>query len=404
MTNRQFAGASLRLPRRLAEMPALDRLRPLGTWWRERPLIVRDAVPAVLFAGLAFTPGAASEGMILAYNNHRPLDALGLLLLFAQCLPLVLRRTRPAWCLGIIAAGFALHELLGYPATFASDAIIIALYSAGAHQERGRRVLAVAATVAYAALSAGLIAVGAREQQPVNYFTFYLFLAACCAVGVWMRSLARKETERRRLAAELAIAEERARIARELHDVVTHHVTSIVAQADASRLVMSVEPDQAAAGLAAIGDVGRRTLTELRYFLGVLDSVPDADRAPSVGRLSDLVESARSSGQPAELTEEGVRPPMTSGAELAAYRVVQEALTNAVKHAAGYPTAVRVRYGTDVDIEVSTGGPVVAGFRDGRGLTGLRERVSVVGGELRAGGRPDGGFTVRARIPVGSEP
>ena len=379
------------------------RLRPLVTWWRGRPLILRDGGLAAVVAALAFTSGVAAEGIILAYGNHRALDPLGLLLLFAQCLPLVMRRRRPAWCLAIIGTGFALHELLGYPVTFASEGLVIALYSAGAYQERARRALAVAGTVAYAVLAVALRGLGSPEM-PVGFLTFYVFLAACCAAGVWMRARSRREDERRRRAAESAITAERARIARELHDVVTHQVTAIVAQADAARLAVAAEPGQAASGLAAIGDAGRRTLTELRYFLGVLDAVPDAERAPSVGRLSDLVENARSSGQPAELTEEGERRPMTGGAELAAYRVVQEGLTNALKHAAGYPTAVRVRYGAAVDIEVSTGGPIVAGFRDGRGLTGLRERVGVVGGELRAGGRPDGGFTVRARIPVRSEP
>ncbi|WP_433177542.1 histidine kinase [Actinoallomurus sp. CA-150999] len=380
----------------------LDRLRPIGTWWRGRGLTVRDGALATVFALLAFAPGVAHEGMILAYNNHRALDPFGLALLFAQCLPLVARRRRPAWCLALIFVAFGLHELLGYPATFASEGLIIALYSAGAHQERARRTLAVAGTIAYAALAVALRAQGSSEM-PVAFFTFYLFLAGCCAVGVWMRARARQEAGRRRRAADSAIAAERARIARELHDVVTHHVTTMVAQADAAQFVIADEPGRATSGLATIGDTGRRTLAELRYFLGVLDSVPDAERAPSVARLSDLVESTRSAGQPVELTEEGERQPMTSGAELAVYRVVQEALTNALKHAAGYPTVVRVRYGADVDIEVSTDGPVVTASRDGRGLTGLRERVSVVGGELRAGGRPDGGFTVHARIPVGSE-
>lgn len=385
-----------------AAAPVLDRLRPVGTWWRGRPPAVRDGALAALFVVLGFTRFLDKEGMIFAYNNHRPLDLLGVAILLAQCVPLAVRRRWPAWCLGIIGTGFALHELLGYPATFASEGLIIALYSAGAHQRRARRALAVIATIAYAGFAVAVHSLGVPLQR-IDYLTFYAFLAACCAVGVWIRARGRKEDERRRLAAESAITEERARIARELHDVVTNHVTAIVAQADAARLVLDTEPEQTRKGLAAIGDVGRRTLTELRYFLGVLDAVPDAERAPSVGRLSDLVETARTAGQPAELSEEGERRPMTSGAELAAYRVVQEALTNAVKHATGCRTAVRVRYGADVDIEVSTEGPVVAGFRDGRGLTGLRERVSVVGGELRAGSRPEGGFTVRARIPVGSQ-
>src|SRR5262249_55022754 len=156
--------------------------------------------------------------------------------------------------------------------------------------------------------------------------------------GTWMRARARQEAERRRDAASSAIAQERARIARELHDVVTHHVTAMVVQADAAQFVVADAPERAVSGLAAISDTGRRTLAELRYFLGVLDPVPEVERAPAVGRLGDLVEQTRSAGQPVELSEEGERQPMTHGAELAAYRVVQEALTNALKHAPGRRT------------------------------------------------------------------
>jgi len=385
--------------------PILDRARPVITWWRGRGLAVRDGALGVLFAVLAFMPGVAHEGMILGYNFRRDLDPLGLGLLFAQCLPLVLRRRRPAWCLALIASAFALHELLGYPATFASEGILVALYSAGAYQERFRRSLAVAGTAGYAAVAVALNAQGSPEL-PIEFVTFYLIvLCGCCAAGTWMRARTRHETERRRKAADSATTQERARIAQELHDVVTHHVTAMVIHADAAQMVAAEAPGGATSRLAMISDTGRRTLAELRYFLGVLDPVPDAERAPAVGRLKDLVENTRTAGQPVELIEEGAQQPMTTGAELAAYRVVQEALTNALKHAPGRPTVVRVRYGTaDVEIEVSTDGPAAATSRAGagRGLAGLRERVSVVGGELRVGGRPDGGFTVRARIPLGS--
>jgi signal transduction histidine kinase len=374
------------------------------TWWRGRSLAARDGALAVAVALLAFMPGLAHEGVILGYNFRRDLDPLGLGLLLAQCLPLVARRLRPAWCIAVIAAAFALHELLGYPATFASEGLLVALYSAGAYQQRARRTLAVVGSAGYAALAVALHAQGS-PGLPIEFTTFYLVvLVGCCAVGTWMRARIRREAERRLQAADSATAHERARIARELHDVVTHHVTAMVVQADAARMVAADAPGPAVSGLATISDTGRRTLAELRYFLGVLDPVDDAERAPAIGRLGDLVESMRSAGQPVELTEEGERRPMTSGAELAAYRVVQEALTNALKHAPGRPTAVRIRYGiADVDIEVSNEGSALAGTGSGRGLAGMRERVSVVGGELHVGGRPDGGFTVRARIPVGSE-
>jgi signal transduction histidine kinase len=379
--------------------------QPIGTWWRARSVATRDGSFAVLVAVLAFTPGVAQQGIILGGNFRRDLDLLGLAILFAQCLPLVMRRVRPSLCLGVIAAAFCAHEILGYPVTFASEGIILALYSIGAYQERHRRTFAVFLSAAYAVLAVVLSVQGSHEA-PVNFVSFYVIVfVGSWSLGAWMRARTRKEAERREREAGSAITEERARIARELHDVVTHHVTTMVVQADASRFAATGVPEPLMSGLATIGDTGRRTLAELRYFLGVLDPVPEARTVPTVGRLRDLVEQTRAAGQPVELDEEGDRQPMTRGAELAAYRVVQEALTNALKHAPGRRTVVRVRHDKgEVEIEVTTEGPSVSSrTADGRGLTGLRERVSVVGGELRAGWRPDGGFTVRARIPAGSE-
>lgn len=382
-----------------------DRVLPIGKWWRVRGLAVRDGVLAALFAVLAFTPGVAHEGMIMAENARRPVDALALVLLFAQCVPLVVRRIRPGLCLTVIAAAFAVHEMFGYPPTFASEGLIVALYSVGAYQDRFRRVLAAAGIAAYVVLAVVVEAQGSPERLADFVAFFLIAYAGSWSVGAWMRTRTRQETERRRQVADAAIAEERARIARELHDVVTHHVTNIVIRADATTFLAGDPSEQVMSGLAEIGETGRRTLAELRYFLGVLDPVDDEpERAPAVGSLRDLVEQTRSTGQPIELREVGEQGPMTRGAELAAYRVVQESLTNALKHAPGRRTVVRVRHdAAEVDIEVSTDGSggAVPRSADGRGLTGLRERVSVVGGELRADGRPDGGFTVHARIPAG---
>jgi signal transduction histidine kinase len=392
-------------------MPAMpDRVLPIVRWWRARGLAVRDGVLAALFAVLAFTPGVTHQGMVMAENARRPVDALALVLLFAQCDPLVVRRIRPGLCLTVIAAAFAVHEMFGYPPTFASEGLIVALYSVGAYQDRFRRVPAVAGIAAYVVLAVVVEAQGSPER-PADFVAF--FLIACAGswwVGAWMRARVRQEADRRRQAAGEAIAEERARIARELHDVVTHHVTNMVIRADAATFLAADSPEKVVSGLVEIGETGRRTLAELRYFLGVLDPVDDEpERAPAVGSLRDLVEETRSTGRPIELSEVGEQRPMTRGAELAAYRVVQESLTNALKHAPGRRTVVRVRHdAAEVDIEVTTDGPDGSGgaaprSADGRGLTGLRERVSVVGGELRAGGRPDGGFTVHARIPRGGE-
>jgi signal transduction histidine kinase len=386
-----------------------NQVLPIGKWWRARSLAVRDGALAALFVVLAFTPGVAHEGMIMAENTRRPIDTLALVLLFAQCVPLAVRRIRPGLCLAIIFAGFAVHEMFGYPPTFASEGLIVALYSVGAYQDRVRRESAVAVIAAYVVLAVVVKSQGSPESLAGLAAFFLIAYAGSWSLGTWIRARARQEAERRRQAAGAAIAEERARIARELHDVVTHHVTNMVIRADATTFLAADSPEQVTSGLAEIGETGRRTLAELRYFLGVLDPVNEPEHAPAVGSLRDLVEETRSTGQPIELIEVGEQGPMTRGAELAAYRVVQESLTNALKHAPGRRTIVRVRHdAAEVDIEVSTDGSdgskgAAPRSADGRGLTGLRERVSVVGGELQAGGRPDGGFTVHARIPAGGE-
>ncbi len=371
---------------------------------------------AAALAAASFVPQLAGNGVHLGELTPRPSGAWAVVLTLGQCLPLSVRRRWPAVCLVVVAGCFAAYQTLGYRADFASAGLFVALFSAGAHLGRRRRALAAAASTGYLALAITLDRLRSPER-PLDYCTFYIALLACWAAGAWVRGRQAAEAERRREDARLTVAQERARIARELHDVVTHHVTAIVVQADAAQYLMDAAPDRAADSLTAISATGRRALAELRHLLGLLDApagsgahppaghgTPGADRAPALGRLGDLVEQTRLAGQPIELFENGEPAAMAAGPELAAYRVVQEALTNAVKHAAGRRTVVRVEYGPETHIEVTTEGPVTTGrgFTAGRGLTGLRERVSSCGGELTAGGRPGGGFSVRARIPHGT--
>jgi signal transduction histidine kinase len=205
-----------------------------------------------------------------------------------------------------------------------------------------------------------------------------------------------------------ALTTERAVIARELHDVVTHHVTAMVVQADAAGFLIDAAPEKAKAGLSTVSGTGRQALTELRHLLQVLDpadDVADATREPAVGRLEDLVERIRALGQPVDWSEEGEPRPTGGGVDLTVYRVVQEALTNAVKYAHGRPTSVLLDHRDGaVAVAVTTVGsaPMTGVVRNGRGLTGLRERVSVFGGDFDAGPTPDGGFLVRASIPTGT--
>ncbi|MEV8638993.1 histidine kinase [Streptosporangium sp. NPDC051023] len=363
-----------------------------------------DGALALLVTVLAFIPTLSKVGAQLGDLNTRPVQVLGVGLGLAQTLPLVVRRRWPAAGLLIIGSAFAVHQALGYPTTFGSVGLYLALYAVGAHQIRFRRVLAAVAGAGYAVLALVLHGLGSPQAMP-DYLVFWLCLALCWLAGAAMRRWRMQEGERRRLTAEVARSAERARIARELHDVVTHHVTAMVVQADAAQFLITSAPERAGQGLAAVSDTGRRALRELRSLLDVLEATGEsapADRAPALGRIGDLVEQARLSGQPVEFTEEGVRREPSAEVELAAYRVVQETLTNAMKYAAGRPTVVSIRYGEQVEIEVITEGSAVAAVAGGgRGLAGLRERLGMLAGDLEAGPRPDGGFAVRAVIPSG---
>jgi signal transduction histidine kinase len=388
--------------------PLTGSVRTLAAWWRSRGDLLQDSVLAAAFMAAAFAPPLAANGLTLGELAQHPLGVPGSVLAVAQTLPLAVRRRWPALSLAVVAVAYAIFQIAGYISTFATVGLIVALYSAGAHVGPRRRALAWAMTAGYAALAITLALLGSPER-PIDWFTFYLLLVACWGAGSWVRARAAAEARRRRQSMELAMASERARIARELHDVVTHHVTAMVVQADATQFVLETTPDRATDGLDAISGTGRRALAELRHLLGVLESAGggpdgagDAGRAPVTWSLSDLVAQISSAGHPAELIEKGQPEPMAAGTRLAVYRVVQEALTNAMKHAPGQRTVAEVRYGDDgIDIEVSNEGPVLPGgsFTAGRGLTGLRERVSRCGGELHATACPGGGFSVRARMP-----
>lgn len=384
------------------------RLRTELDAWRDRPPLVKDSVLAGLVTVLAFAPTLASIGPEIGDLPARDAGAVpGVVLTLAMCLPLAVRTRMPGVCLSVIGAAFAVGQGLGYPDTFAKVGLLFALYAAGAHQVRFRRGLAAALTVAYAVLAQVLHHLGSPQRFP-DYLAFYLVLAVIWLAGSGMRRWRAEEAEHRRLAAEVAAAAERARIARDLHDVVTHHVTAMVVQADAAQFLLDTAPARTGAGLRAISDTGRRALTELRTLLGILEATGEprtADRTPALGRIADLVAQARLSGQPVEWTEHGEHLPRSVDVELTTYRVVQEALTNALKYATGNPTTVLVRHDEDhVEVEVTTVGPV-AGVpvtpSGGRGLTGLRERVRMLGGDLVSGRLPDGGdgFRVWAVIP-----
>ncbi|GAA4208170.1 hypothetical protein GCM10022252_72900 [Streptosporangium oxazolinicum] len=262
-------------------------------------------------------------------------------------------------------------------------------------------------------------------------------LAVACATAVWLGTalLRARHAHRRALedrgwllerererAARTAVEAERSRIARELHDIVSHNVSLMVVQAAAAREVLSTMPGEAEAALRAVEGAGRDAMTELRHLLGLLAPSQSGDDEPGdtglspqpgLGRLSPLIDRIAFAGLPVDVRISGEPRPLPAGIDVTAYRIVQEALTNALKHAGGAKAKVTVRYADHyLRVEVLNTGPSVLTGDDatprepdgrdgaGRGLLGLRERVAVYGGDLDARRRLGGGYRVRARIPL----
>lgn len=394
---------------------ARARLRQWPGRWRRFDVTAWYLPLGPLMMAASFVPSAQNHGTQIGGVPGRPFDALAVVAIALQCLPLMMCRRWPVACLALVSLGFAADQLRGYH-SLAGTGLALALLGAGSRMERHRRVTVLALSVAYVALAVALSRVGSGE--PVGEFVlFYLATALVWGMGTWLRSVRLAEAERRRHVAEETRTAERIRIARELHDVVTHHVTAMVVQAEAARY-LTAAPERLDQTLSAVSDTGRQAISDLRHLLDLLN--PDHGtgrgtvrgtgtaevRAPHVGRVGTLVEQTRRAGQPVEFTEEGTPAESTGSADLVAYRVVQETLTNALKYAHGIHTSVRVRHGEkEITVEVSTealGPRVVAPGGSGRGLAGLRERVDVLGGEFSAGTSTGGGFVVRARIPSGS--
>ncbi|WP_412541301.1 histidine kinase [Longispora sp. K20-0274] len=263
-----------------------------------------------------------------------------------------------------------------------------------------------------------------------NSVAWLVALAACVVTGWFAVALARARRQHRAAlqergwllererasAARTAVDAERARIAAELHDIVSHNVSLMVVQAAAAREVMTTLPEEASAAMGAVETAGRNTMTELRHLLGLLapdangdDQPADTEPQPSLARLSSLIDRITFAGLPVEVRIAGEPRPLPPGVDVTAYRIIQEALTNALKHGDGGQVEVTVSY-TDRQLRVgvlNSGPSVLTGGRSapkpdgtGRGLLGLRERVGVYGGDFDARRRLGGGYRVRARLPL----
>jgi signal transduction histidine kinase len=346
----------------------------------------------------------------------RPLWAVLVALVAA---PLVWRRRFPLGSL--LAVGLVTTLYGSQPAAedalFTTVALVIAVYSLGAYGSWSHGLIGVG--ILFAFYTVGAVVDNVREPGTRGYtdllYVWFLFGGTWVLgrlIGSWRRQalvLAERTEELERAQAwqaEAAAAEERTRIARELHDVIAHTVSVMVVQAGAAEQLLDADPERARESLVTIQDSGQQAVVELRHLLGILRSGEQASLTPqpSLRNLDELARQARAGGLPVEIKVEGAPRALAPGVDLAAYRIVQEALTNTLRHAAASRADVFVRYRPDaIDIDVTDDGRPARDTRTGtgHGLVGMRERVAIYGGDFDAGPRPEGGFAVHARLPVG---
>ena len=359
------------------------------------------------------------EGGTDAANAH--LDTLGILLALLQTVPLVWRRVAPVLVLAVCSGAMFLFFFLGYLPSFASFGFLLALYTVSAHRERR---ISIPAALASAAVVLMLL-IGSKEPFELDaLFAEGLVIGAVWFIGDGLRtkrtqvlSLEDRATRleyERELAAHEAVAEERRVIARELHDMVAHNVSVIVAQSAAAQRVLDDNPEEGRIALRSIEDAGREALVEMRRLLGLLRTDHDRPdvRHPQQGLddIGTLLAQVREAGVHVSLTVEGTPRPLPAGLDLSAFRIVQEALTNVLKHAGAASAAVAIRYERSsllLTISDDGSGPRDADpdpFRARYGHLGMRERVGLFGGRLRVGPRPGAGYEVVVALPLDTDP
>lgn len=379
---------------------------------RLRSLIGRYAVDAILAALIAI---AILEAWLVEDVEGSP----WLLTLFALAwgLPMFARRRFPVAAPAATVVLVALQAAIwGHSVSYSFGVYMVVMIATAQFGLRGP----TAAGLGGAALVLAAIAV-VVTRDPEGDPADIVFVSAIASIA-WLIGFAFYERNRRTVElteraeraertreseARAAVAEERARIAREMHDVVAHSISVMVVQAEAAEAMIDSDPARARRPLAAVQQTGRDALTELRRMLGVLRERAEEGAAlapqPGLAGLDDLARQVRDAGLPVTVRVEGAPRPLPPGIDLSAYRIVQEGLTNALKHAGPATAEVLVRYGErELELSVSDDGrghdPAANG--GGHGLLGMRERVALYGGELAAGPRPQGGFALTARLPL----
>jgi signal transduction histidine kinase len=393
------------LPSRTALGSAPGRFRgPFVRWPR-----AADAVLAIAtFLLTVFVVDAPGDAVAIRPIGDVPIAAL---LVFAVAsAALYWRRRSPLVVLGVAVIAWAVTLGSGYADL--GPVAIIALYSAGRYATEDRwghvGVAAAIAVVNVDGLTDPALAWGEAVFGGVVMFVAWY-------VGRRLRLRAERAAQLlREQAAEARriVTEERTRIARELHDVVAHRVSVMTVQAGAAKAVAAQDPEGALQAMGAVEEAGRQALDELRHLLGVLRPEADLDGLapqPGLADLPRLVEQIREAGLDVSLATDGVPAELPARVNLFAYRIVQEALTNVLKHAGpGARTEVRLatsRCGKRILIEVADDGRGASTLPgSGHGIVGMRERALLLGGSLDAGPRPGGGFRVFAQLPIGGEP
>jgi signal transduction histidine kinase len=299
---------------------------------------------------------------------------------------------------GLIGAAFVGAVVAEPGSVTLAVAMIVVFYTLGTLPDRRQ---------ALAGLAIGLVA-GVAMTADGSLNTYLAIVLTAFGVPWLIGTLRLRQRRARELeiereeAARRAVAEERARLARELHDVVSHDVGMIVVQAGAGDVLLDSEPERAREALREIESGARHALVELRRLLGLLRTDGEASLAPqpTLARLDELVERVRDVGLPVEVRVEGSVAPLEAAVDLTAYRIVQEGLTNVLKHAGACEVRVTIRYRGDVlEVELADTGHGPAGRSRGYGLAGLVERVELVGGALETGAADGGGHVLRARLP-----
>ncbi len=388
----------------------------LTDWFSGRPLLT-DTLFALLLTMLAVV------GHIAATPTGSEQDAgvASIALACAAHLSLAFRRRWPVAVMAFVATCSWLFWVGDYATTFEA-ALLVALYSVMANEPNRRRAWMAAGTligVSVLVVVSGIIS----DVDDIGFGSLAAIvtvLSVATAIGdsMWNRRAYLAEVEaraelaesERRSDAQRAVLDERARIARELHDVVAHSMSVMVVQAGAARRMVSIDAARATEALQTIEDTGRESLTEMRRIVGVLrsDDHHSLEPQPGLDGIDDLVARCRAAGMEVQLHRQGATDAVPAGLALTAYRIVQEALTNVFKHAGRASTEVTITVdertlALDI-VDDGRGASAALDSEGGHGLVGMRERIGLYGGTLTAGPRRGGGFAVRAELPVASPP